>query len=233
MDDLTAARRYARAYARWRCGGKAGRGKLDPVYVEETEGRDAKAFWDRYSSCGDLSQGLAFHLGVRAPYINRAVHQGWRPGRNLLDFYDGAPDPVSRPALRDYVRAHGTPAIKPPTDYVPQAGDIGFVCTPGQNNAHTFVFGDVLSFTANADNSIAAAAALVVETFNYGAGGMTRTEFPGANCRESQAERRNGALWLGQRKLYYVVPLERLLADSSALPAMSGEVIDELEGRVP
>jgi hypothetical protein len=77
------------------------------------------------------------------------------------------------------------------------------------------------------------ATALVAETFNYGAGGMTRTEYPGAHCVESKIERRASGLWFGQRKLHYIVPLERLLADSDGLPAMSGEVIDELEARVP
>ncbi len=248
MDDLTAARQYARAYARWRCGGRlplykgcppgqTGRGKLDPVYVEETQGRDMKAFWDHYSSCGDLSQGLAHHLGVRTPYINRADGhgKGWLPGRNLLHFYDRSTASASYPGLAAYVKAHGSPALTPPGAYVPQAGDLGFIWTPQQNNAHTFVFGNVLAFASNPDNSPAAAPALVVETFNYGAGGMTRTEFPGAHCSESHAERRNGALWFGQRKLQFIVPLGRLLADADPAfaPAMSGEVIDELEARVP
>lgn len=236
MDDLQAARRYARAYARWRCGGRlplykgcppgqTGRGKLDPVYVEETEGRDVKQFWAHYSSCGDLSQGFVWHMGVRTPYVNRKAHEGWRPGRNLIDFYDARPDTTTRPRLADYVREHGRPAMVPPAGYVPAAGDIGFIWTPGMNNAHTFVFGDALT------NDVGKGA--LVETFNYGAGGMTRTEWPGAHCSESLVTQRNGALWLGQRKLQYIVPLERVIADSSALPAMSGEVIDELEGRVP
>jgi hypothetical protein len=249
VDDLTASRRYVRAYARWRCGGalplykgcppgQTGRGKLDPVYVEETQGRDMKAFWDRYSSCGDLSQGVAAHLGVRKPYVNRAdgYGKGWIPGRNLLHFYSG--EQSARQAghhhLADYVRDHGMPAIVPPAGYVPQAGDLGFIWTPGQNNAHTFVFGDVLAFSGpRIGGSVVEATALVAETFNYGAGGMTRTEYPGAHCVESKIERRASGLWFGQRKLHYIVPLERLLADSDGLPAMSGEVIDELEARVP
>lgn len=230
MTDLEAARRYARAYARWRCGGnlplykgcpptQTGRGKLDPVYVEETEGRDLKAFWDHYSSCGDLSQGFVFHMGVRTPYVNRKAYEGWRSGRNLIDFYD-AGDPVSRPALHTYTKAHGSPAIKTPADYTPACGDLGFIWTPGLNNAHTFMFGEQLSLDH-------------FETFNYGAGGMTRTEFPGAHCSVSEVTRRNGGLWLGQRKLNYVVRLERVLADSSGLPNMAGEVIEELEALVP
>jgi hypothetical protein len=251
VDDLTASRRYARAYARWRCGGnlplykgcppgQMGRGKLDPVYVEETEHRDQKAFWDHYSSCGDLSQGLAYHLGVRKPYVNRAAMPGgWHPGRNLLHFYDPARGSASYPALGEYCSHHGTPAIKPAADYVPQAGDLGFIWTPGLNNCHTFVFGDVLSFASVGTkvHGIDEAPALVVETFNYGAGGMTRTEYPGAHCVQSTAERRATGgllgLWFGKRRLMYVVPLERLLADSECLPPMSGEVIEELEGRVP
>ncbi len=248
MDDLTAARQYARAYARWRCGGKlplykgcppgqTGRGKLDPVYVEETQGRDMKSFWDRYSSCGDLSQGLAAHLGVRKPYVNRAdgYGKGWIPGRNLMHFYDeckpGSASARVYPVLSEYNRAHGMAAIVPPAGYVPAAGDLGFIWTPGQNNAHTFVFGNLIAFgNASAPET---APALIADTFNYGAGGMTRTEYPGAHCVESKIERRSSGLWFGQRKLQFIVPLERLLADSDGLPAMSGEVIDELEARVP
>jgi hypothetical protein len=244
--DLIAARQYVRAYARWRCGGalplykgcppdQTGRGKLDPVYVDETQGRDAKPWWDKYSSCGDLIQGVVAHLGVTKPYVNRAdaKGKGWVPGRNLMHFYSG--EQSARYAgfhlLADYVRDHGMPAIVPPAGYVPKAGDLGFIWSPGQNNAHTFVFGNLLAF----GNSQAAetAPALIAETFNYGAGGMTRTEFPGAYCRESKIERRANGLWLGQKKLQYIVPLERLLADSDGLPAMSGDVIDELERRVP
>lgn len=246
MDDLTASRKYVRAYARWRCGGnlplykgcppgQTGRGKLDPVYVEETQGRDQKAFWDRYSSCGDLAQGVAAHLGVRKPYVNRAdgYGKGWIPGRNLLHFYSG--EQSARQAghhlLADYVREHGMPAIVPPSGYVPKAGDLGFIWTPGQNNAHTFVFGHLLAF-ANAREP-ETAPALQAETFDFGAGGMTRTEYPGAKCNKREIERRANGLWFGQRKLHFIVPLERLLADSDGLPAMSGEVIDELEARVP
>lgn len=222
MDDLTAARRYLRARARWLCGGVAGRGKLDPVYVTTTEGRDLKQFWDHYSSCGDLVQALAFHMGVRTPYVNRTEHTGWIPGRNLLHFYDTAQVGGSFPFLHDYVKAHGAPARAPASDYEPSAGDFGFIWSPGQNNAHTFVFGDRID-------------AGHVETFNYGAGGMTRTEFPGAHCAASSVERRNGGLWLGQRKLQFVLEVPRLLADANPalLPQVSGDVIDDLEERVP
>jgi hypothetical protein len=245
-EDLTTARQYVRAYARWRCGGalplyngcppgQTGRGKLDPVYVEETQGRDQKAFWDRYSSCGDLSQGVAAHLGVRKPYMNRAdAHgKGWNPGRNLVHFYDGEISARGQGfhLLADYIREHGRPAIVPPAGYVPKAGDLGFIWSPGQNNAHTFVFGHLLAFgNASVPET---APALIAETFNYGAGGMTRTEYPGAHCVESKIERRANGLWFGTRKLQFIVPLERLLADSEGLPAMSGEVIDEMEARVP
>lgn len=226
MDDLTAARRYVRARARWLCGGKVGRGKLDPVYVTTTEGRDQKAFWDHYSSCGDLPQALAYHLGVRTPYVNRKEHTGWQAGRNLLHFYDDYAWPgaaTAYPAQYAYARAHGRPAIIGFTDhgYTPLAGDIGFVWTPGQNNSHTFVFGDWLDPEH-------------VETFNYGVGGMVRAEFPGAKCDKSPLSYRNKGLWFGQRKLQFVVPLARLLADATPelLPPMSGDVIDELEARI-
>lgn len=237
MDDFAAARRYARAYARWRCGGnlplykgcppgQTGRGKLDPVYVECTEGRDEKAFWSHFSSCGCLPQSFVWHMGVRAPYVNRSTMPGgWLPGRNLLHFYDGSigrgiASPNQYPALHEYVKQHGPPAIKAPADYVPSCGDIGFIWTPGANNAHTFMFGDM----TDADH---------VENFSYGAGGMTQTEFPGAHVVNSKIDRRNGGIWFGQRKLQYIVPLTRVIADSSGLPDMSGESLDEMESRVP
>jgi hypothetical protein len=244
VDDLTASRKYVRAYARWRCGGnlplykgcppgQTGRGKLDPVYVEETQGRDDRRWWERYSSCGDLSQGVAAHLGVHKPYVNRAGAdgKGWIPGRNLLHFYDQRPNARLYPALAEYVREHGAPAIVPPAGYVPKAGDLGFVWTPGQNNAHTFVFGHLLAFGNSREPETAPA--LHAETLDYGAGGMTRTEYPGAKCNVRKIERRASGLWFDQKRLHYIVPLERLLADSGGLPAMSGEVIDELEARVP
>jgi hypothetical protein len=240
-EDLAAYRRYARAYCRWRCGGalplykgcppgQTGRGKLDPVYVEETEGRDDKRWWDKYSSCGDLSQGLAWHLGVRKPYVNRATMRAkWIPGRNLLHFYDGRSGygiaaPNTFPALHAYVKEHGPPAIKTPEDYRPLAGDIGFIWSPGLNNAHTFVFGTELQ----RDGDVC-----LVETFNYGAGGMTRTEYPGGHVVKSTLDKRSTGLWLGKRKLQFVAPLSRLLADSEALPFIPGEVVTEMEERVP
>jgi hypothetical protein len=227
--DLEAARRYARAYCRWRCGGASGRGKLDPIYVEETQGRDDRRWWDKYSSCGDLAQGYAYHMGVRKPYINRAeMPGGWISGRNLLHFYDGRQgvgiaSPTAFPALHAYVKEHGPPAVKPAADYTPAAGDIAFVWTPGLDDAHTFVWGD-----PTPDG---------FESFDYGAGGMSRSEFPGAKCNVKQITQKGGGLWVTKgartKKLQYVVPIARLCADSDGLPCMPGEVIEELERRTP
>ncbi len=204
-SDVTAARRYIRALARFWCGGVKGRSKLDPVYVSVTEGRDGPgpAQWVHYSSCGDLSEAVAFHMGVRKPWINRAEHEGWTPGVNLTRFYD----------------SHG-PAVSPSLVYEPRAGDIGFVWLTG-NDAHTFVFGDQLDSGH-------------IETFNYGAGGMSASGALGAHQATSAIRSDGGLIHIGSRILHKILPVPLLLAqcDPALLPNMAGEVIDELEARV-
>lgn len=226
--QLQQARRYIRAWCRWACGGSKGRGKLDPVYVKITEGRDPKRGWAGFSSCGELSQALVQHMGVRLPFVNRAPH--WRPGRNLLDFYDKAHVPSA-------------PAIRPPRDYVPSCGDVGFIWRTGFD-AHTFVFGDWVSPSQ-------------IETFNYGAGGMSPTEFPGAKQSLSELRQRHisakgaatfhpyrtepaaGArvesqIYLGSRILEKVLVVPTLLEilDSDYMPEMTPETILALEALV-
>ncbi len=204
MDDVTAARRYIRALARFWCGGTKGRGKLDPVYVQVTQGRDPKHNWINWSSCGELPQAIAEHMGVEQPWLNRSPH--WRDGRNLLDFYDVKHVPSA-------------PARTPPVGYLPEAGDFGFIWLTG-GDAHTFVFGDQLD-------------AGHIETFNYGAGGMQPIEFPGAHQSASPLHSEGGQLCVGRRVLHKVLTVPMLLTciEPGRLPPMSGDVLDELEAR--
>lgn len=196
------ARRYMRAMARYWCGGVTGRSKLDPVYMQITEGRDVRAGWTHYSSCGDLSQALCQHMGAEGVWINRASYRGWTPGKNLIDFYD----------------AHG-PAESTPVGYLPEPGDIGFIWLTG-NDAHTFVFGDVLEGGH-------------IETFNYGAGGMSASGL-GAHQAASTLKLDGAAVYIGTRILHKVLTVPKLLSmiDTAKLPPMSGELVAEIEGRI-
>lgn len=199
------ARRYMRAQARFWCGGTKGRGKLDPIYVQVTQGRDPEKNWHGWSSCGELPQALVEHMGCDLPFVNRAPH--WRDGRNLLDFYDVKHVPSA-------------PAVPPAVDYQPGAGDIGFIWLTG-TDAHTFVFGDMLD-----DGH--------VETFNYGAGGMQAVEFPGCHQSASKYERHGAQIYVGTRILHEVLTVPRLLSliATAKLPPMSGDIVAELEGRI-
>lgn len=199
--QLAQARRYMRALARFWCGGSRGRSKLDPTYVEVTEGRDTKTVWNRYSSCGDLSQALAFHMGAREAWVNRKEYLGWRPGQNLTAFY-----------------GKGGPARSPSLGYLPEAGDIGFIWLTGFD-AHTFVFGDPLPGG-------------LIETFNYGAGGMQAVHFPGARMSHSPLRADGGKLHVGAKVLHEVCTVPQLLERCGTLPDISNDATAELESRV-
>lgn len=199
--QLGQARRYMRALARFWCGGYRGRSKLDPTYVEVTEGRDTKSQWEDYSSCGDLSQALAYHMGVREAWVNRKAHLGWKAGVNLIRFYD-----------------KDGPAKSPPLGYLPEPGDIGFIWLTGFD-AHTFVFGDPLPGG-------------LIETFNYGAGGMQPIHFPGSRMSKSPLRADGGRLYVGAKVLHEVCTVPQLLERVGTLPDISNEATAELEARV-
>lgn len=209
-NSIEAARRYIRALARFWCNGAKGRGKLDPVYVEVTQGRDKRYNWAHWSSCGELSQAIVYALGCRRPFVNRSESPGgWRDGRNLLDFYDAKHVPSA-------------PARPPAPDYRPGCGDIGFVWLTGFD-AHTFVFGDQVG-----------SGPARFETFNYGSGGMSPVEFPGAQQGAPEVSYHGHQIYVGHKILHQVLTVPALLdlLDPSLVPQMSGEVIDELEARV-
>ncbi len=231
MSD--AFRLWLRARARLLCGGLRGRGKSDPIYVAATE-HEHHVAREHYSSCGDLPQALAFEAGCRLPFVNRAEHEGWRPGRNLLDFYDRGP--------------------ASPSNDVPGAGDFWFIWSDGGPEPHAFVAGYFV-FVQGVPPTL--------ETFNYGAGGMSAAEFPGARqsntpLRERWAvvlktgavslvlhpygvartlgpsekgQTKQTGLWIGQRRLRYVLDAARLLelCEPELVPSLTGEEIDAIE----
>lgn len=89
-DELIHCYRLAAvALVHYACGpaprapGRGWRSKNDPVYLEVVEGRDVGPRRKRYSSCADLAHWLVFRLGVRAHWINRDEHRGFKDVVNL------------------------------------------------------------------------------------------------------------------------------------------------------
>ncbi len=196
------ARRYIRAMARFWCGGVKGRSKLDPVYVQVTEGRDVKAQWAHYSSCGDLSQAICQHMGAEGVWINRASAHGWAPGKNLIDFYG----------------QHG-PAESTPVGYLPEPGDIGFIWLTG-NDAHTFVFGDMQDGGHAETFNYGAGGMSTSELGAHQSSSLLST---------LDGQLRIGARVLHK---VLTVPTLLSLTDVDRLPPMSGDIVAEIEGRI-
>jgi len=211
-DYLIAARRYARALARWACGGNDGRGKLDPVYVEVTQGRDFKGNWEHYSSCGDLLHWHAEMMGVDEPWINRDGH-----GRRWEFIGD-------RGNIGKLQAPHG-PAIATPVGYLPEPGDYLMCWNTGNGDVHVRIAGNTLNG--------------VLETFDYGAGGMTNTEKPGASCGSVKLVTNGGHLDFKSlrsgavKRCQKVIPLPVIIGLSKKMPQLTGEDIEEMEHRVP
>lgn len=212
-EDLVAARQYARALARYACGGTKGRGKLDPVYVEVTQGRDYRANWTHYSSCGDQLHWHAWTLGVREAWINRDDPEAG----TKWEFLNGH-DNIGK-------LQHPGPAIVTPQGYLPEAGDYLLCWHDGGSDVHVRIAG-------NTDAGL-------LETFDYGAGGMSNSEFPGATCNHVKLVTNGGKLLLesptthATKRVQKVIPLPVILAlAGNRRPSMSGEELDELEKRV-
>lgn len=254
-NAIEAYRDFIRARARVLVGGLRGRGKLDPVYAAYCEDRDGPGLdqWRKYSSCGDLVQGLTLEMGCSLPFVNREALDGWRPGRNLLDFYDGT-GKARHSALKTWNAANGTPAEL--SNDVPGCGAFCFVWSDHGRDAHTLVAGR--TFTGPKGEPL-------LETFNFGAGGMSPTEFPGAkqvnavlrDCWQvtlntgtigqvylphgqtrslragEKSQRKLTGLWIGGRRLRYVLDVPQLLelCDEDKLPEMTGEWIDAIEAQ--
>lgn len=93
-DDLEWFRAQSLALLDYATNQELGRPESDPVYREITEGRD---FGKGYSSCGDLAHWLYFRLGVRADWLNREEHAGWKVGVNLSRLWNKCPQ--ARPPI--------------------------------------------------------------------------------------------------------------------------------------
>jgi hypothetical protein len=219
--EIETARRWLRARARYLCGGAArlpngttGRGKLDPVYVSVTQGRDFKGNWTKYSSCGDQLHALAVDFGVpiESSWINRdspAWNKKWQFGTPQNDGRDNL----------SMLWAYGGPMHKTPLSYLPEPGDFLMVERPNGSGAHVCVAGNMISGK--------------LELFNYGAGGMTNVEFPGSNCSLANVSAHDGALWINQKKLVRVLEVPRLIQLSKRLPIADSETLEALEASVP
>lgn len=214
-EDLKSARDYARAKARFACGGSKGRGKLDPVYITVTQGRDSRPNWKHYSSCGDQLHWHAVEMGVpiSTDWINRddpTIGKRW-------EFLNGRDNigKLQRPG----------PASITPIGYVPGAGDYLLCWHEDGSDVHVRIAG-------NTD-------AGVLETFDYGAGGMSDFEFPGASCNHVKIGTSGSNLILINPKnglhtvVQKVIPLPVIFSLSPSFPSMTGEEIDALEKSVP
>jgi len=203
--SISDIRAYVRLLARFYCGGKAGRGKLDPVYVHVTQGRDFKANWVHYSSCGDLLHCLSWELGVRSLWVNRdadASPEGSAVQWPARKWSFGARDNIS------LLQGKNGPSIETPVGYLPEAGDFLLCWHDDGSGVHVRIAG-------NTSDGL-------LETFDYGAGGMSPTEFPGATCNHVKLVTNGGQLLLesptthARKRVQRVVPLDRLLLESTA-----------------
>lgn len=214
-SELAVARRWIRAQARFLCGGKLGRSKLDPVYIETTQGRDHKEAWHRYSSCGDLLHCLAVDLGVpiEASWINREA-----PEIGKVHLF-GLPSNGHRDNL-SMLWAYGGPMHATPVGYLPEPGDFLMLERPNGSGAHVLIAGEM--------------GPKGLETFNYGAGGMQRKAEPGSDCSWSRLSTIGNALWLGTKVVTRCLEVPRLLAlvPAGRLPDASGELLEALEASV-
>ena len=82
---LTAAQIHARRalavrLLEWACEHPGAETEQSPRYVQVTEGRDQGP---GYSSCADLAHWLYFCLGIRAKWVNRAEHLGFKTQVNV------------------------------------------------------------------------------------------------------------------------------------------------------
>lgn len=81
--SISEYRDHASRFLRWACGPGSGYAESHVVYQRVTEGRDKPPWPNKYSSCGDLAHAMYEHLGVRAPWVNRASLGQYRNGKNV------------------------------------------------------------------------------------------------------------------------------------------------------
>jgi hypothetical protein len=183
--------------AKWACGYGKGRGKLDPVYVQWTEGRDRKQDWKFYSSCADLGHGIAERVGVEERWVNREhddVGGPWEPVKNVGKL--GIP---SEPVTGSYIAGLGDIWILSNFPW-PRGGDHHVCVYLGPNPD---VHGEHL-------------------TANYGAGGLSKSEFPGAKISSKVLATDGAGLIYGSKRVCRVVTVPNLVARATRKPDFSG-----------
>lgn len=199
----------------WACGGDKGRDKRDPVYLSVVERRDGMLVpYNKYSSCGDRAHWRLWRLGVRAAFVNRTEHTGWRVGMNIVELHN---------------RAHGSPAFKPDATWIPEPGDELLIWnSPTGSDAHSL---SVLAYDPLAHT---------VRTANYGTAGMSMATFPGSQCKSVSLTYNSADGWrCGRRLVQRVTKLASIIPLITAKPNFkdldgeyifgSGEVLDALE----
>lgn len=195
------------ALAEEACGGAKGvRSKLEPRYVEVTQGRDGPtdAIRRGYSSCGDLGNWLLERVGVDASLLNREPGH-YRIGWNVAKLSSA---PLSEPVPRE----------------APRPGDICIVkSTPTSRDDHVCV-------------ALEGGVAGTLRTANYGAGGMSPSTIVGARISSPPIVwQPHVALWrIGAKNLYRIVRVENALRFVRNPPnlegaALSGEVLDAVD----
>lgn len=149
--------------------------KLHPEYVRNTEHRDGPGPEQRkkYSSCADQLHAILERIGVRAKWCNRkSLHGAFMYGAaTMAKLQPYAPKTATSPG-----NPGGCPAsayVPRDVAYVPPAGSLCLIWTPGTNNAHALT---ILGPGSDAHH---------IRTGNYGAGGMSASTAPGANVADS------------------------------------------------
>jgi len=207
VADIELWRSGVAALSRWACGGVAGRGKSDPVYVEVTENEHGCPR-EHYSSCADQVHWIAKRLGIERPWVNRTdddFGERWKFGVNVSKL-----NGVCRPV---------------PLSFVPELGDCCISWNrPDTKDAHVWVY-----LGPNADRPGDHWSG------NYGAAGMSAAEFPGARVVSKHLYVSGPGLMYGTRRIQRVLTVPMLVAMRGAKHAdfsgtdLTGEVRDALE----
>jgi hypothetical protein len=201
--------------ASWACG-YGSIGKLDPTYIEVTEGRDKRSAWHRYSSCADLAHFIAKRCGVRQTWVNRTDDDfagDWQSGLNVSKLVG--------------------PSVAPRSDYEAALGDIWIISNtwPRGTDAHVCV---CLGPNPQLPGEVLSA--------NYGASGLQEVESPGAKIASHELKLSAGRLRYGAKELVRVLSVDNLVGRVSFKPDFAGperwsaewtgEVKDALEASV-
>ena len=206
-------RELAREWCEYAVNGDVGRRVDAPVYRWVTEKRDNGP---GYSSCADLGHWLLYRLGIRADYLNRIEHIGWRPVVN-----------VGRLCCRPVGGGADGAAREPEPDEVFRTGDI-LICwsRPDTRDAHVMVCAEHLGNT--------------LLTWDYGQGPMSAAAWAGNRShvetkRKLRTVHQNDGRWVfdGGRSIRSVLSLEVAIENARAAGLLAdpdlpvGEVLDE------